>query len=273
MEGFFANDDENLDPKNDPKNLCTYCGLFVKGAATSCDECEHYNHFRCLEQNHTWRGETIALPPKFFKWLKNCPVDDEEQGYSFVCSKCNPDIPPLLMQLWASKTLTVDVACDLDVWRGPLQQYAREHPRPTHDHDIESQVDPKENDEAAHSDIESHMDPKEDDDASHSDLNDISQTAQPDSLIKMMELIMRDRKDERKEEQERRDEDRKERERREREEQERRDEDRRERERDREERANLLATLFQRNQVPQPPDPATTLLAKLPPIKIPTFSR
>ncbi|MCP3664089.1 MAG: hypothetical protein GY696_16635, partial [Gammaproteobacteria bacterium] len=112
---------------------CFHCDKPVKqidafswvAVGCSCQKCGHWYHFTCLEKSHTWKGDRIALPPNFFKFLEIFHSDEHDQGYSFVCSKCDPNMPPLLMQLWLANDLTLDEACALKVYKGPLEHFHR----------------------------------------------------------------------------------------------------------------------------------------------------
>ncbi len=268
-DGLFANDDTPLDPKEDPKNHCPYCthyvdyANYVKRTGTSCDDCQRWYHFKCLQKFHTWRGETISLPPNFFVWLDTCPLNDEEPGFSFICANCDPGIPPLLMQLWSSKTLTFDEALALKVYQGPLSQYAREHPIHTHESDVsehDSQANEKE-ETTRDTDLDSQPDPTkitkgiviggtDDSQLVPGEKLHISLPDKTESFMKMiMEMnsqMMKEQRASLAAERER---------------------DREERaalaEKDREERATLLAALLQWDKVPLPSDISTPSLAEL----------
>ncbi len=180
--GFEDTDDntvENLDTDENSKDFCPYCTHKVEKDGTTCDECQKWFHFKCLTKHHTWKGETIQFTTKFKSWLGQYAVD-RGLDYSFSCSKCEPDAPPLLMQLWENKTLNREVACDLDVFYGPLEQYALEHP---HDNTLSKHPDDKE------------------DNASLSGISDVSHNAQPnptvaqpDSTMKLIEMMMEERR-------------------------------------------------------------------------------
>ncbi len=165
--------DKKKDPE-DPKNHCPYCTHYVEKDATSCDGCRKYCHYKCLAKYHTWNGESIKFTPQFKKWLEEFSEKNEGQSYSFFCSKCKPEAPPLPMQLWKNKTLSSDVAYVLDIFEGPLEQYTLENP---HD-DTSLSRDPDEKGDSASR-------------SGNSESGDsISQSGDSHPTMKMMEMMM-----------------------------------------------------------------------------------